>query len=149
MLPSNFADLERYPIVMRFVNEQLDMQFDDLRAMMKLPRPSQGLPAGCNFAAALTLCNLIAGIAAILYRRDKGASGKGGGFVALMVKYYPWAPEETKKSKEKMAEILYELVRNPLAHSLGVPQTPLQQKSEIVIKKPPCAKRSYGGLKER
>jgi hypothetical protein len=117
MLPSDFADLKRYPNVSRFVNEQLNMQFDDLRAMMKLPRPSQGLPAGCNFAAALTLCNLIAGIAVILFRPDKGASGKGRGFVALLVKYYPWTPGETKKAKREMAEILYDLVRNPLAHS--------------------------------
>ena len=46
MVLSQFADLRAYPRVRRFVREYLDMQFDDVRGMMKLPRPRQGITGG-------------------------------------------------------------------------------------------------------
>ena len=64
---SEFPDLAKYRAVDRFFRKHLDMQFNDLRTLMKLARPSQGLPGGCNFVAAVALANLIGGIAEVLY----------------------------------------------------------------------------------
>ena len=132
MLPSQFADLSAYPSISRFVQLHFDMQFDDIRGMMKLPRPRQGITGGCNFAAALGLCNLVAGAAVVLYEKPRGYPGTGNGFVALLMQFYPWSHGETPQSR---AEILYNLVRNPLAHSIGTGRTPGQRRSQIRIEK--------------
>jgi hypothetical protein len=59
------------------------MLFDDVRSMMKLPRPTQGLSGGCNFAAAATLCSLMAGVATVLYTRPPRFPGSGRGRLRL------------------------------------------------------------------
>lgn len=66
-LPSHFPEFKGYPHVHNFVAKHLDMQFDDVRGMLKLPLPKFGIPAGCNFAAAAAWCNLIGGISVVLY----------------------------------------------------------------------------------
>ncbi len=132
MLPSQFADLSAFPRVARFVRQHFDMQFDDVRSMMKLPRPKQGMTGGCNFASAVALCNLIAGVATVLYERPRGYPGRGDGFVALLMQYYPWQPDE---DGQRNAEVLWEFVRNPLVHSLGVGVTPGQRQAQVTIVK--------------
>jgi hypothetical protein len=132
MLPSQLVDLSSYPRVSSFVTGHLDMQFDDVRSMMKLPRPKQGLTGGCNFAAAATLCSLLAGVARILYQKPPRLPGTGNGFVALLMQYYPW---ETRENGKRNAEILYDLVRNPLAHSLGLATTPVQRAAHVTVVK--------------
>jgi hypothetical protein len=118
------------------------MQFDDVRGMMKLPVPEIGLPAGCNFAAAATLCNLISGISVVLYKpkiasqpaQGSGSErGSGRKFKELLTQYYPW---EKGENKEEKANVIYDLVRNPLAHSLGVLSV-RKRSPRIVIRKDP------------
>ena len=138
MLPSHLVDLADYPRVRSFVREHLDMQFDDVRSMMKLPRPTRGLTGGCNFAAAATLCNLMAGVAIVLYRKAPRLPGTGSGFIALLMQYYPWQRGENGKEN---AELLYEFVRNPLVHSLGLSNTPRQRAAHVTIVKTSLSER--------
>jgi hypothetical protein len=129
---SQSLELTAYPLVSSFVRRQLDMQFDDLRTMMRMPLPTIGLTGGCNFACAVAICNLVAGVAKVLYQKPPGMSGVGDGFVALMIQYYPWQQTEPK---ERNAEILYNFVRNPLVHSLGAAIKRDQRQDEVVIAK--------------
>jgi hypothetical protein len=111
------------------------MKFDDVRGMMMLPLPACGITGGCNFAAASSLCSLIYGLAKVLYTRPrKGLPGTGDGFVALLMQFYPWHVRENKQQK---AGALYDLVRNPLAHALGVLHKPGQAKFNVRILKRP------------
>ncbi len=134
VLLSRLVNLKPFPEVEKFITNHLDMQFNDVRAMMRLPLPRQGMTGGCNFAAAVVMCNLIQGAAKLLYSRPKGRTGKGDGFVALLLDYFPWTPRENKDEK---ADVLYDLVRNPLAHSLGVFLTPTQKGIPLSIAKGP------------
>ncbi len=84
MLPSHFPEFNGYPHVHNFVARHPDMQFDDVRGMMKLPLPKFGIPAGCNFAAAAALCNLIGGISVVLYTPKDTKSGSGKRFNELV-----------------------------------------------------------------
>lgn len=119
MLPSQLSEFNSYPSVHSFVKYHLDMQFDDVRGMMRLPLPEIGIQAGCNFAVAATLCNLISGISVVLYTPKNSKSGSGARFKALLKEFYPWEPQKDK-DKENKAKTVYDLVRNPLSHSLGV-----------------------------
>lgn len=132
MLPSELTDLSSYPRVQEFVRIHLDMQFNDVRSMMRLPLPELGMTGGCNFAAAAVLCNLVAGLAKVLYGRSKGQPGTGDGFVAILLEFFPWQRRENRRKK---AEALYEIVRNPLVHSLAVFTTPAQRASRLGIGK--------------
>lgn len=117
MLPSDIRAFDPYPSVRRFIDDHLSMQFDDVRAMIKLPLAKEGLPAGCNFAAAAMLSNLISGISVVLYAPKNKRAGSGAKFKELLVECYPWEAGENKADK---AKVIYDLVRNPLAHALGV-----------------------------
>lgn len=117
MLPSHLSEFGNYPTVLNFVTNHLDMQFDDARSIMKLPLTKIGITGGCNFAAAAVLCNLISGISVVLYTPKKKKMGSGDKFKSLLEDFYPWEPGEKKEEK---AKVIYDLVRNPLAHSLAV-----------------------------
>jgi len=117
MLPSQFQEIKLYPTVDKFVLDHLDMQFNDVRGMMKLPLPGVGISGGCNFAAASTLCNLISGISVVLYTPKDPKSGPGKRFKELLEQFYPWEPGEERIEN---ARVIYGFVRNPLAHSLGI-----------------------------
>jgi hypothetical protein len=117
MLRSKFPEFRNYPEVLNFATNHLDMQFNDVRGMMKLPLPAIGITGGCNFAAAAILCNLISGISVVLYTPKRRKAGSGEKFKSLLGDFYPWEPGEKKAEKSKA---IYDLVRNPLAHSLGV-----------------------------
>ena len=81
------------------------------------------------------LCSLIYGMAKVLYTRSrKGLPGTGDGFVALLMQFYPWHVREKKQQK---AGVLYDLLRNPLAHTLGVLQKPSQAKCDVQVLKSP------------
>ncbi|HEY83284.1 MAG TPA: hypothetical protein G4O01_08390 [Dehalococcoidia bacterium] len=99
---------------------QVDMQFADLRCLLQLPKSD--LNAGCNFAAAAVLFNIIAGFSVCFYNASlqglKSRKERGGRFKGLLRKYYPWANEPV--GKDTGVKVLYEAARNPLAHSLGV-----------------------------
>jgi hypothetical protein len=137
MNPSQFPEVVRYRAVDRFFRNHLDMQFSDVRTLMKLPRPGQGLPAGCNFVAAAALANLIGGFAEVLYAVPASMNGprqSGARLQALLKDLYPWQPGERRSAK---AKVLYYFVRNPLVHNLGIddPRRPKKETQRIPIRK--------------
>src|SRR5262245_13168500 len=130
MKPSEFPELTKYRAVGRFFRNHLDMQFSDVRALMKLPLPEQGLPAGCTFIAAAALANLIGGFAEVLYAVPpslNSAKQSGARLLALLKDLYPWQSGERRRAK---ARALYYFVRNPLVHNLGI-DDPRRLKKEM------------------
>jgi hypothetical protein len=111
-----------YPHVHDFIEQLLDMQFADVRAMLQLPRLDVGIAPGCNFAIAATLCNLLSGISSTIYMPDpfppkldpKRASGYA--FKKLVTGYYPYQPHPT----DDYAQMLYDFCRNSLSHSAAL-----------------------------
>ncbi len=115
------VDSEKYPSVGLFLREHVEMQFADLRLMLQMPLGNEQGP-GCNYASTAVLMNLISGFSVCLYDASKAAlkdrRNRGPRFKALLTKYYPWEGE--KLGQEEGSELLYNMVRNPLAHSLGI-----------------------------
>jgi hypothetical protein len=105
-------------LVKDFIRSHLDMQFHDVHCMLRLPILNQELGAGCNFSAATFLLSLISGISMTLYKQ-RGGSGKL--FKELLEIHYPWEQEPSGGvTKQDGPDDLYNLFRNPLAHSLGI-----------------------------
>ena len=130
MNPSGILEVFRYGSVQRFARKHLDMQVVDIRTMMRLPLPEVGLHGGCNFAATAILCNLVSGISVVLFdppkryyptarKRAQRKSGRDRGirFKAVLECHFPWAKGERKAAR---ISVLYDYVRNPLAHELGM-----------------------------
>ena len=108
--------------------------------MLRLPKGT--LRAGCNFATAMVLFNLISGAsvcfldASLEDLRKKSERGKR--FKDLLNGYYPWHQEVV--SPERAISILWQYARNPLAHTFGFhhPDEGLQiglMKSKLTDKK--------------
>ena len=114
------VDSLRYPRVSYFLEHFLTMQFADLRCLLRLPEG--GLNAGCNYATASVLFNIIGGLSVCLYNAsfdDFESSGqRGQRFKDLLRIYYPWQHEPVRK--ETSVAVLYDSLRNPLAHCLGL-----------------------------
>src|SRR2546425_9380696 len=90
-----------------FIRRHVDMLFHDLHCMMRLPIPAQDLGAGCNFAAATFLLDLISGISTALY---DGPGGSGARFKAVVEKYYPWDLEPSGSVTSKPgSDALYKM----------------------------------------
>jgi hypothetical protein len=100
--------------------DHLDMQIEDLRVLLRLPRSP--LPAGCNFAAAGMIFNLIAGASVCFYNASRRTMMKqppaGAHFRGILEDYFPWAREPVPAKQG--ARVLWKYSRNPLAHALGL-----------------------------
>jgi hypothetical protein len=127
-----------------FLRDHVDMQFHDVHIMLRLPLPAQGLDAGCNFAAAHVLLALISGVAMVLFYKkndDFGkpvTSGSGARFKEVLKQYYPWDdalriphPSSIPVTMQERIDVLYDLLRNPLAHELGVISSTHHRKLKI------------------
>jgi hypothetical protein len=130
----------KYPLVYKFISSHVEMQFVDVRGMLKLPLPKQGINGGCNFAAMAVLCNLISGISRILYNSNKSKAGEL--FRELLRYYYPWEAGELEQRDYKIKN-LYDVIRNPLVHSLGVDD---KSDKQIVIEKRPLSIRQINKI---
>jgi hypothetical protein len=122
MLVSQLSPAHRYPQVQGFIASLLDMQFSDARAMLQLPRPEVGITPGCNFAITSTLYNLLSGISTTIYKpphllhEAESAYGAGPAFRDLVRDFFPYTPAGANNFPRE----LYQLCRNPLAHSVGL-----------------------------
>src|SRR6266446_4256412 len=120
MLPSEYPEVQAWDSLRRLLAEHVDMQFIDLRTMLRLPMA--GLAGGCNFAAASFLFNIIAGSSVCFYKTNEQAftekRDRSQRFRMVLTDFYPWHGELVDKGEA--IEILYEAARNPLAHSLGL-----------------------------
>lgn len=139
MLPSGFPEVQDRHHLKRLLAEHVDMQFIDVRTMLRLPMA--GLVGGCNFAVAAFIFNIIAGSSVCFYRASEKAFAargeRGERFKKLLEEFYPWEGEPVAKAQA--VELLYEAARNPLAHSLGLdpPPTPGHTVREIALVKRP------------
>ena len=120
MQASALVDAQDFPTVARFLDRHVEMQFADLRVMLQLPWGE--FNAGCNFAAATVMLNLLSGFSVCLFEASKEAlehtARRGPRFKSCLQQYYPWNGEEC--SSEQASQWLYQIFRNPLVHSLGV-----------------------------
>jgi hypothetical protein len=136
MLPSDLTDFAAWPTVETFVNTRLTPHFADVRGLLERP--------GYNFLAATGLCSIISGISVSLFKpvsanRVKKRKGKANGwrytdshgadaflgtselFRVLLETFYPW---DASEASEQKAKVVYDFVRNPLAHALGENKKP-------------------------
>ena len=148
MKPSESPNLVNYRAVYRFFRKHLDMQFNDVRTLMKLPRSAQGLPAGCNFVVAAALANLVGGFAEVLYAAPLSMNRSrqsGERLQAVLRELYPWQRGERRQAK---AKVLYYFIRNPLVHNLGIddPRRPKKYMRRILIRKRRLTDRELVGL---
>lgn len=122
MLPSEFPEVSHAtePSLKRMFRDHLDMQIEDLRVLLRLP--NSRLAAGCNFAAAAMISNLIAGASVCFYNAShkmlKNPPPAGAHFKGILVDYFPWSTEPLPATDG--ARVLWKYSRNPLAHNLGL-----------------------------
>lgn len=116
------VDTQKYPRVSYFFEHFLTMQFADLRCLLQLPKGD--LNAGCNYAAASVLFNMISGLSVCLFNASfdhfmsSNPKGQGKRFTDLLISYYPWQSEPVQK--DTAVRVLYHSLRNPLTHCLGL-----------------------------
>lgn len=127
----DFPELAAYPDVRGMFNDAARLIMSDVRAMLQLDLDPP-LGSGCNFSAALALCNVLVGIAErVLTRSGHGtkcstcghhtpAWGTRTRFMVLVVKHFPWPPGILDDEKARLSNVLYSFVRNPLTHNLGI-----------------------------
>lgn len=90
----------------------------DVRAMLRLPLPELGITAGCNFAAAQVLLNVVAGLSRLL---SPSPTNSGDAFREFIKLRYPWAEEPPDGLREgDGADALYDSFRNAFSHDLGL-----------------------------
>ena len=149
MNPSEFPEVQSYPEIVNFLKFQVDMLFEDLRILLRLP--FNNLKAGCNFTATAMLFNIIAGVSVCFYDASIEALNqrrhRGERFEKLLIKYYPWEGENI--GPKDGSKLLYKQARNPLAHSLGLdtlPQTQSKSQKTVVLKKGPLTPKEIDEL---
>jgi hypothetical protein len=137
MLPSEFPEVQASVNLKRLLKSQVDMQFQDLRTLLELPRSKT--EGGCNLTAAAVLFNLIAGASVCFYDASpqafRGRGDRGIRFVGVLTRFYPWDPRGGVTPAEAAA-FIYESARNPLAHSLGLePPAPTGSRRTVMLRK--------------
>jgi hypothetical protein len=143
MIPSQIAEVQTYPHIRGLCTRTLDLYIADLRSMLQLPfkiRQETDLPpgtllidmeGGCNFASCTLVLDVISGLSVCLYfRRNliglETSRDRGDRFKEFLESYYPWEYEFL--DKRQVGDILWQLLRNPLVHALGIlPFTGLSQ----------------------
>ena len=121
MKPSELAGISAYRFVEKLFADHLDMQFADLRVLLQLP--SGPFTAGCGFAAAAVLTNLLGGLSVVLYDRPgfpppEDRKGRTTRYKALIKDHFPVGAFEP--SPDVCADVIYSWSRNQLAHALGL-----------------------------
>jgi hypothetical protein len=144
-LPSAFPEVRPYPSLTRLLSEQVDMQFADLRVLLRLPQPELAPHVGCNLTATAMILNQISGFSAWFFhnryarrlereerkRRLVLSRKRFQGFVRA---YYPRSLGEP--SVQTVATRLYD-IRNLLAHNLGISDLDRKpRRHEIALVKP-------------
>jgi hypothetical protein len=144
-LPSAFPEVAAYPALKRLLAEQVDMQFADIRVLLRLPQNDTAPHVGCNFTTAAAIANQISGFSIWVFhnryaqllqrhekkRRDPLSGKRFHGFVRA---YYPRVAGEP--TLDTIAKKLYQ-ARNLLSHDLGISDLDRKPRGqEILIGKP-------------
>jgi hypothetical protein len=87
--------------------------------MLRLPLPDAGITAGCNFAAAHVLLNVLSGLSRLMGTTPKRSDVAFRTFVA---RWYPWRLEPSRSGfrRKRGTEALYDSFRTGFAHDLGL-----------------------------
>jgi hypothetical protein len=117
------------PDLRRFVADQIDMQFQDLRAVLRLPdSKALGTSAGGNFLATSALLSVICGSSTLFY--DAGPEAFRHPFDSRRrflgaMSYMPWNARDAGGMQHGQGrKRLWSYARNPLAHAFGVSYHP-------------------------
>src|SRR4051812_6362453 len=140
---STVVDRSRFPKLFRFVEWRIDGQLAEVRELLRLPMPEVGLESGQTFAAAGALVNLIAGASVWLYDASTaGLSDRESGrrFRETLAAYWPWDDGEIV-DKDEGIRLLYECLRNPLAHGFGISRLDDESSPIAFLKEPLTAER--------
>jgi hypothetical protein len=128
LLPSQFEEVALRSDLRRLLSGHIDMQFEDIRAILRLPAPAApNSTAGGNFLAASGLLAVISGCSTLFY--DAGPAAfqppyeNRARFLGVL-EYMPWDPSEASLTRPAGAKKLYTYARNPLAHAFGVSYDP-------------------------
>jgi hypothetical protein len=129
-LPSQYEEAQQLPGSRRLLREQVDMQFSDLRALLRLPSDQIAPQVGCNLTAPAMIFKQISGFsiwffhnrqARVILGRERKKKAKtpfsGQRFKSFVRAYYPRAIGEPPL--RSIADKLYD-ARNLLSHNLGV-----------------------------
>lgn len=81
------------------------------------------MEGGANFATSTFMLDVVAGLSVCLYFRQgkiglETKGDRGDRFKELLQEYYPWKYGELQKTQ--VTQILWEFLRNPLVHTLGI-----------------------------
>lgn len=111
------------------------MQFEDLRAVLRLPAPEAlGSPAGGNFIAASALLAAVSGCSVLFFRAGPEAFehpfDSEGRFRDALA-YMPWDAKASGLQRGAGIKRLYSYARNPLAHAFGVSYHPGKATGQI------------------
>lgn len=75
MLPSQYPEVQAYPNLKNLLDKVVDMQFADLRDLMRLP--AYGIKTGMNLTAAARLFDTISGCSICFYNTSPDKLSKG------------------------------------------------------------------------
>jgi hypothetical protein len=108
--------------VRAFVGQVMDLYFTDVHAMLRLPRPEVDISQACNFAIAAVLMNVISGISTVLYALPPSRKDTGRKFQQALRDFFPWDAEPAYgvRDPDQGGKIVYETLRNPMAHASGL-----------------------------
>ena len=124
------------PDVEGIVRARIDPLFHQIHAMLLLPiEDSPGLDIVCKQSVALVLLAVVSGVSEELRKPPrKKKMGSGQRFQRVLTVYYPWQEEPKSAGAvcgEEAAEIIYDAFRNPLTHSLWLPEKSKLLRGEI------------------
>jgi hypothetical protein len=116
VLPSQYPEVQSYGHLQQLLANHIDMQFEDVRLLLRLPR--KGSSVGANFATAAVLFNIISGASVAFHNTSwKALKGKAGGsgerFRGVLSNHFPFA--EITIPKKTTIDVFYKYSRNPLA----------------------------------
>ncbi|MFC1952627.1 hypothetical protein ACFLWR_00660 [Chloroflexota bacterium] len=137
MNPYELVDEKEYWRLHLFLKTMFQSQLSDMRGILRLPYAR--IKEGGNLVAASLLLNLIGGTSVCLYNASydnfilEYPRGSGAKFKGVLKEYYPWDAEVLDKNI--IVNLLYDSLRNPLTHALGLYKPSETRRSRIVKKR--------------
>jgi hypothetical protein len=126
-MPSEFTEVSQRPVLQTFLSQHIDMQFEDLRAVLRLPQRALGTFGGSNFLGASALLTVICGTSTLFYdagpKAFKPPYQSQKRFIETM-RYMPWDSKAAGVQRDAGSKRLWQYARNPLAHAFGVSYNP-------------------------
>jgi len=127
-LPSQFPEVAGQSGLRDFLADHIDMQFEDVRAVLRLPQAQAlGTTGGGNFLAASALTAIICGASTLFY--DAGPHAFQYPYRSQqrfldVLGYMPWDANASGIQRGAGSKRLWQFARNPLTHAFGVSYRP-------------------------